>query len=166
MEVITLEVAAVGIVIISAIAGACRGFVKTVYQLVKLIIAIALSIALAPIIAALIPKSVTFRAGIAVVLIFVVVSIILSLIGSLLSIVDHIPLVKHINRLLGGIFGFVLGLVFVCILLTIIGMFSKEGLGYELAVLIRKSQVLMWLYQNNPITQFVTHMNLPFFTKA
>lgn len=160
MQVITLELAAVGIVVISAIVGGFRGLIKTLYHFVKLIIAIALSIALAPLIASLIPQSVTYRLGISAILVFVIVCIILSIIGGLLSIVDHLPVVRQINHFLGAVLGLLIGLLFVFIALTIIGLFSKEGLGHELAQLIKQSDVLLWLYKINPITQLVKQISI------
>lgn len=97
--------------------------------------------------------------GIAFFAAFILISLLLRLVVGLLDIVTKLPLVKGVNRLLGGVAGFLLGMVFVWLLLFLVAIACTSEWGQTMLTYISDSPFLTWLYQNNGILYFFQYMS-------
>ena len=66
-----------------------------------------------------------------------------------------LPLIGQANTLLGIAAGALKGLVWCWVVLTIIAVLAYTGANTELIALVNGSQILTWLYENNPILMVV-----------
>lgn len=84
---------------------------------------------------------------------FIIISIILRATVFTLDIIANLPVIKGINRYAGLAFGLAQGLVIVWIGFLIITIFSTTEFGEPLYSFIQKSQILLFLYNNNFLLQ-------------
>ena len=83
------------------------------------------------------------------VLLFIVIFLIIRLILRLSHVVNHIPLLGGINRLIGGIFGLAEGLLFLWMICLIIMMMAGTEFGNSCEKIIKDSVFLTFLYEHN-----------------
>lgn len=146
-----LDIIVAGILLFSVLAGLWQGLLRTVYHMVKVILAIIFSSLLTPFVAVCISETVVMRGAIAYIISFVLVSIALGIVAHILGIVDHIPVLKQINKGLGAVAGLVRGLLLVWILLFVIVLLKDNPSFSEAAKMISTSPFLSELYKYNPI---------------
>lgn len=89
---------------------------------------------------------------IALIIILIVTRIALIVLEKVLNLVAKLPLIGQANTLLGIAAGAVKGLVWCWVVLTVIAMLTYTGANTEFITLVNESPVLIWLYENNPIT--------------
>lgn len=82
---------------------------------------------------------------------FILVFIALRVVFGLLNIVAKLPLLKSLNRLLGGVAGLLQGMVIVWLLLFVVAIACTSQLGQSALRCIDKSAFLTFLYQHNGI---------------
>ncbi|MGI6072534.1 MAG: CvpA family protein [Lachnospiraceae bacterium] len=82
-------------------------------------------------------------------LLMIVVFIFLRVIFHLLKIINRIPVIRGLNRLLGGVLGLVEGLIILWLACLIIMAFSGTQFGATCMEVISKSPVLAFIYDNN-----------------
>lgn len=99
--------------LISAIIGYEHGFVKTIYSILSIIVAIGVVLAFRE-------KLSILATPASCLITFAVVMGILGCIGKILDIVDHLPIIKGVNRWLGIIAGLIKGSVVLWFLLKIL----------------------------------------------
>ena len=97
--------------------------------------------------------------GIAV---FIIVLILVKLALKVLDIIDYIPVVGQLNKILGGMFGIVEMIVITWILFTILRALENIP---QVAVInnnIKESYIVSYLYNNNLIYNFLSNLFLSF----
>ena len=72
-----------------------------------------------------------------------------------LDLVAKLPLIGQANTLLGIAAGALKGLVWVWVVFTVIAVLTYTGANTELMTMVNESQILTWLYANNPIMMVV-----------
>lgn len=155
------EAIAVAIIIISTLRGYHLGLVKTLFQMVRLVLATLVSLLLAPIIVVFIPQTIYARYGVAYLAAFIAALLLMGMISHMLDIVNHIPVLKEVNRMTGALAGVILGLVLLWVAMVIIGAFQTiEWFGFA-AKLIRGSKLLMMMQGWNPIPGLLDMLNFP-----
>lgn len=87
--------------------------------------------------------------GLAYLLAIVLTLLVFYLIGKVLKIVDKIPVIHGLNRLLGVGAGFVKGMMLVWLLFGLIAFCVGTAWGQFLLSYIYEAEILTWLYENN-----------------
>ncbi len=75
--------------------------------------------------------------------------IVVMIIFKVIGLIDRVPVVKGINRVLGLVGGAVEGYIIVCLLLLLVSMIAGTNLGMTLTDNIENNTFLSFLYQNN-----------------
>lgn len=89
--------------------------------------------------------------GIAFFAAFLLVSIVLRLVVGLLDIVTKLPLIKGVNRFLGGAAGLVQGILVVWLFLFLVAVACTSTFGQMMLGYVKESEILSFLYENNGI---------------
>lgn len=92
--------------------------------------------------------TVTVRA-IAFVLLSIVIYLLLRVIFMILKVIQRIPILRGVNRLLGGILGLAEGLLIVWGICVIIIIFSGSSFGNSCMEVIRANTILSFIYDHN-----------------
>lgn len=93
--------------------------------------------------------------GIAYLIVLAASGIIFRTIGQLLRVVDRIPVLNGINRMLGIGAGFIKGMVGVWAFLAVVAFFSSSEAGIYLLGYIYEAPAVRWMYENNLIMNLV-----------
>lgn len=80
---------------------------------------------------------------------YLLVTIVLRLVVGILDIISKLPILKGINRTLGGVAGLVQGLLIVWMLLFIAALACTTKAGQAVLAEVESSKFLSFLYQNN-----------------
>jgi uncharacterized membrane protein required for colicin V production len=115
--------------------GIGKGLIRAVGGIIALIISAAIASRFYPIIADFVYKYIDGYSGLvnilSFILLFVIIgtlaNIVVSLVERAFNLVAFLPLLKSLNRLLGGLFGLILGIIFVGAILFIIGKYSTSA---------------------------------------
>lgn len=92
------------------------------------------------------------------IILIIVLRIIVIIVDKTLAFATNLPLIGQADKTLGLVFGFAKGLVLVWILMTIITFgFMLNINSFDISV-INESQILTWLYENNPLLNFITNL--------
>lgn len=145
------DIIVAGILLISMWSGVRYGFLRTVFDIVKMVLAIILSVFLTPVVAVYLPKTVVMPEIVSYLISYVLIRMVFGIVSRMLKIVEHIPVIRQINKLLGGIAGLIRGLLFVWVLLFAIVMLTEVPECVALAKDIKNSPFLSQLYAWNPI---------------
>lgn len=89
--------------------------------------------------------------GISFLISFVIISLLLKLLVTILDVIAKLPLIKGMNRLLGGIAGGIQGFFLVWIFLFLVTLLCTSPVGQTALAYINESVFLTFLYQYNPI---------------
>ena len=79
-------------------------------------------------------------------LVFVIVIVILRFVGRALGIVDHLPVIRSLNRLGGFVAGACIGAIVVWFTLMVVTMFFSAGGNETLYGLLQGSGIVRWLF--------------------
>lgn len=96
--------------------------------------------------------------AIAFIVTYLVVMVILFIICAALNIISKLPLINGLNKTAGLLVGLFEGLLVVWLLCIVLTAFSSTTGGQELFKLIKESQFLSSLYNNNLILKCITNM--------
>lgn len=152
MQIPIAEIIAAFVILLSAAIGACRGLVMMVYSTVRLLLVLTLAILIVPLLLPVIPADFEVREGAAFVLAVLLSLIILAVIAHLLRIVDHIPVLRTVNKLGGFLIGAAFGVIIVWLALYIIGSFEDSPWCQQAAEYVQESPLLTQFQKINPIT--------------
>ena len=83
------------------------------------------------------------------VLVLLIAVISFHLLSVVLKVVEKLPLIGGINRLLGLFAGLVKGILFIWLAFAIIAMAGTTDIGIALISYIYESPLLIWVYENN-----------------
>lgn len=84
-----------------------------------------------------------------------VISVVVLVIGLLLNIVEKLPVIKQLNKVLGIAAGFVQGYLYISVFYLAALAFGATGIGSSLLEMVNRNAVLSWLYDYNPVVKFV-----------
>ena len=161
MEARIAELAALIIILLCIGQGWHRGLLMKVYSLVRFILVLVAAIILVPIILPFFLDGLIGKEGIAFVIALIVAAILLHYLAKVLKLVEKIPVVSTINRFGGAVLGAIYGIIAVWVLLFLIGSFQEVPWCHKMIEYIRESEVLMSVYQFNPLAYIMKHFNFP-----
>ena len=95
---------------------------------------------------------------IAFLLTFLLVTLVVRITMYALNIMGELPVLYGLNRVAGGILGLATGLLLVWVFFAGITLAYQTALGKECFTMIESNQFLSFLYENNPILQWVTKL--------
>lgn len=90
--------------------------------------------------------------------VFILISIALLVVGALLNIVSKLPVLKQINRIGGGIVGFVIGVLAVWIAFIIITVLGNTPFAATVFEQIDSNPFLTFMYNRNIILNFIINL--------
>ena len=92
---------------------------------------------------------------ISLLVVVIVTRIGLFILEKMFDLVAMLPLIGQANTLLGIVAGALKGFIWGWVVLTVIAVLAYTGANTELITLVNGSQILTWLYENNPIMMVV-----------
>lgn len=151
METWMAELAALLLLLACTVQGACQGLLLKLYSLIRVILLLVGTAVATLVLLLVLPENLTGREAIAFVVSLVVMGIVLGGIAHALKIVDHIPVVRTLNRIGGAALGAILGVFLLWLLMFVITL-GKDAAGCkEILLAVRQSVVLGELYRINPL---------------
>ena len=143
------------LIILSAADGWRKGLILKLFGFVRFLLMIALTILLTPLLYKILPLEPGMKEGAAVLLALIVSVVGLTVISRVLHIVDHIPVVRTINRFGGLLVGLLFGFLAVWVTLIVFNAFRDVDFCRTVIYYVKQSSALFWLLHFNPITFFV-----------
>ncbi len=86
----------------------------------------------------------------------ILAGIIMKIIVYALAIMEELPVIHGVNRLVGGLFGIVFGLIIVWIVFLVLTLMYDSEIGQMCFKWIQESWILQILYNTNPILKWIT----------
>lgn len=86
---------------------------------------------------------------------FIAASVIVNGVAFALDLTAKLPLLKGINQFGGAAVGLAEGLLLVWIAFIAIGIFSTSDVGGSLLHMVMESEILTWLFTNNPLMRLM-----------
>jgi membrane protein required for colicin V production len=130
------------------------GLLKSVYALIRWILSIIVAVMVAPIIVPILPNEWKGNQAIAFLIVFVIVGVLLSVLNYALGLVNHVPIVGKINKILGGVFGVIKWVLLIWIIFALLSCFIHVQWCNEAIDSLEKSHFLTWLDDMNPLHNF------------
>ena len=96
--------------------------------------------------------------AIAFIITYVIVTILLFAVRIALNIISKLPIINGLNKTAGLLVGLFEGLLVIWMLCIVLTAFSSTQTAQKLFELIKESQFLSCLYNNNLLIQFITNM--------
>lgn len=90
---------------------------------------------------------------------FICVSIIVVLLAKAVNIIGYLPVVREFNKISGLVAGLILGVCIVYIFLIFVMVFSNTAFGMSSMRCVEGNIILEWLYENNPIWNWIMRKN-------
>ena len=95
-------------------------------------------------------------AGVSYFVALLLAGLIVSMIGRSLRIINRIPVLKGVNRILGIFAGAFQGLIIVWLLFLFLTLFAGTEQGQQCIAQIDQSNILSYLYYNNVLSKILT----------
>ena len=149
--VLIIEIIVLLIIIICTVDGWKRGLLLKLFGLIRLVAMIALTVVLTPLIYTVLPLEPGVKEGVAVLSALILAVVLLTVISKILHIVDHIPVLRTINRLGGALVGLIFGVLSVWVALLIISSFTDVEWCKNVTTYVRERPALTWLLHFNPV---------------
>lgn len=156
-----LEAIALVLWLLCVLNGLHRGLVMQIFSFVRMILILVLTVVFVPLILPMITQENAVRNGIAYLAALVVALVAVNLVARLLRIVEHIPVVKTVNRWGGGILGACIGIVLIWVALAVIGAFQEASWCREIADCARESEILQSIQRFDPMMTVLQHFDFP-----
>lgn len=157
METWTAELAALVLLLACMVQGACQGLLLKLYSLIRVVLLLVGTAVATLVLLLILPENLSGREAIAFVVSLVVVGIALGGIAHALKIVDHIPVVKTLNKIGGAALGVVLGVFLLWLLMFVITLGKDVAWCKETILAVRQSKLLGGLYRINPLWVLVLY---------
>lgn len=87
--------------------------------------------------------------GISFALVLLITLVAFHIVSVVLDLVAKLPVIENVNSFLGGVAGFVKGVLLVWLAFAFVAMGSATSVGTGLISYIYESELLVWLYENN-----------------
>ena len=140
-----LEAIALVLWLLCVLNGLHRGLVMQIFSFVRMILILVLTVVFVPLILPMITQENAVRNGIAYLAALVVALVAVNLVARLLRIVEHIPVVKTVNRWA----------------LAVIGAFQEASWCREIADCARESEILQSIQRFDPMMYVLDHFDFP-----
>lgn len=161
MEARIAELAALIIILLCIGQGWYRGLLMKVYSLVRFVLLLVATIILVPIILPMFPSDLAGKEGIAFVIALIVAALLLHYLAKVLKLVEKIPIVSTVNKFGGAVLGGIFGIITIWLLLFLVSSFQEIPWCQKITEYIRGSELLMSIYQFNPLAYIMKHFNFP-----
>lgn len=149
-----VELIAAGIFLVCILDGVHKGLLLKVFSLLRMVVVLVLTMILVPVLKPLFAANSEVQSGAAYV-------IALGIVVRVLKLVDHIPVLKTVNRLGGAIFGACIGIVLIWILLAVIGAFQDVAWCREISECVRQSEILRMIQKFDPMSYVLKKIDFP-----
>lgn len=156
-----VELIALVLLLLCVLDGIHKGLVMKVFSLIRIVVILVLTVVLVPVILPVMNENNVAGSGIAYVAALVVALVAVQLIAHLLKLVDHIPVVKTVNRLGGAILGACIGILLIWVALALIGAFQDVSWCREVSACARESEALRMIQRFDPMTYVLKHFDFP-----
>ena len=114
-----VELIALVLLLLCVLDGIHKGLVMKVFSLIRIVVILVLTVVLVPVILPVMNENNVAGSGIAYLAALVVALVAVQLIAHILKLVDHIPVVKTVNRLGGAVLGICIGVVLIWVVLAV-----------------------------------------------
>lgn len=156
-----VELIALVLLLLCVLDGIHKGLVMKVFSLIRIVVILVLTVVLVPVILPVMNENNVAGSGIAYVAALVVALVAVQLIAHLLKLVDHIPVVKTVNRLGGAILGACIGILLIWVALALIGAFQDVSWCREVSACAKESEALRVIQRFDPMTYVLKHFDFP-----
>ena len=156
-----VELIALVLLLLCVLDGIHKGLVMKVFSLIRIVVILVLTVVLVPVILPVMNEDNVAGSGIAYVAALVVALVAVQLIAHLLKLVDHIPVVKTVNRLGGAILGACIGILLIWVALALIGAFQDVSWCREVSACAKESEALRVIQRFDPMTYVLKHFDFP-----
>ena len=156
-----VELIALVLLLLCVLDGIHKGLVMKVFSLIRIVVILVLTVVLVPVILPVMNENNVAGSGIAYVAALVVALVAVQLIAHLLKLVDHIPVVKTVNRLGGAILGACIGILLIWVALAFIGAFQDVSWCREVSACAKESEALRVIQRFDPMTYVLKHFDFP-----
>ena len=89
------------------------------------------------------------------IIIFLIIKILLKAITSVFDIIDKIPILHGINRLMGALTGFAEGFIIISLFFLFMNVFTGDEIGRQFYQIVEKNVILSFIYDNNIFLRLV-----------
>ncbi|MCL2235165.1 MAG: CvpA family protein [Defluviitaleaceae bacterium] len=101
-----------------------------------------------------------FLAGIVIniislIIVFILVFVALMFLARALNLVAKLPVIKQLNRLLGGVLGAVWGLLITWVVLAVVVVYLSANSATDMVALLEASPIARFIHENNFVLDFV-----------
>ena len=156
-----VELIALVLLLLCVLDGIHKGLVLKVFSLIRIVVILVLTVVLVPVILPVMNENNVAGSGIAYVAALVVALVAVQLIAHLLKLVDHIPVVKTVNRLGGAVLGICIGVVLIWVVLAVLGAFQDVSWCREVSACARESEALRMIQRFDPMTYILKQFDFP-----
>ena len=146
------------ILICSVFMGSKRGFLVSIYILIKNILAISLAIGLGGLLGGAFPEGTRDAKGIGLLIVYILAFVGISILLKALNVSDNLKIKEGLNKMLGLCLGAVSALVIIWSLLAILGSLKSIVGVHDVAANCRTNQVIMQVQQYNPLPSMMKGM--------
>ena len=116
---------------------------------------------LVPVLKPLFAANSEVQSGAAYVIALLVAVIAVGIVVRVLKLVDHIPVLKTVNRLGGAIFGACIGIVLIWVLMAVIGAFQDVTWCREISECAKQSEILRTIQKFDPMSYVLKKIDFP-----
>ena len=155
-----VELIAAGIFLVCILDGVHKGLLLKVFSLLRMVVVLALTMILVPVLKPLFAANSEVQSGAAYVIALLVAVIAVGIVVRVLKLVDHIPVLKTVNRL-GAIFGACIGIVLIWVLLAVIGAFQDVTWCREISECAKQSEILRTIQKFDPMSYVLKKIDFP-----
>ena len=156
MSTTLVELIAAGIFLVCILDGVHKGLLLKVFSLLRMVVVLALTMILVPVLKPLFAANSEVQSGAAY-----VIALLVAVIVRVLKLVDHIPVLKTVNRLGGAIFGACIGIVLIWVLLAVIGAFQDVAWCREISECAKQSEILRTIQKFDPMSYVLKKIDFP-----
>lgn len=143
-----LMIGVVAFLLLMTVAGMYNGLIRCIFGMAALILSVVVSFVLTKVLSGTIVKG-GFAEAICFIVVFLMVYIACIVVMISLNLLASLPVLSTLNRIGGAVLGAVLGLLCVWIFMAVITVLAENGTGVQILEMIKESELLMGLYENN-----------------
>ncbi len=92
---------------------------------------------------------------VSLIIIFLMIKILLRAITSILDIIDKIPVIHGLNRLMGALTGFAEGFIIISLFFLFMTIFTGDEIGRQFYRIVESNVILSFIYNNNIFLRLV-----------
>lgn len=143
-----LMIGVVAFLLLMTVAGMYNGLIRSIFGMVALVLSAVVSFVLTKILSGTIVKD-RLAEVICFIIVFLMVYIACIVVMISLNLLASLPVLSTLNRIGGAVLGAALGLLCVWIFMAVITVLAENGTGTQILEMIKESELLRGLYENN-----------------